>query len=551
MIDHYVLNVNGKSILLPYENLIHFRTMNPESFVYGQGALSAAKNTVATDIFAQVWNKSFFANSARPDGVLESEQVLRDDIRTRILTGWKEVHQGSSKRGKVAMLEGGMKFKLLTESVKDMDFVNLRKDLRVEILAAFGVPPSQVGLLEFANYSNMEQQDKMFWNNTLLPLIKNMAQTLTMRAGQISFRPSSLFQADTSKVEALQPNMKMMAETTASFVNSGIPINSVIDALDLPFEHVEGGDKPRAPQSNPFQSNNVADNAPAPAKAIRAPENKAIDRALVRELRWKSFDSRVNEHEGKFSTSMRGFFASQKRRVINRLKEHASAVVRNAPTVREISGGRSKNHDDTMRLVFNLSQEEDAMKNASGRIIRGVYYDFAVSMARQIKPEFDFNLKDPYAEQWIAAKVSRLVRQANEYTLEQISQETADAVQEAVAAGFSEGDTIAQVIDRIDSVYQFAMDTRADRIARTETIGAANAGGFEAMKKTGVQRKEWLSSRDDRVRETHKELDGVQVGIDEPFISPSGAKLQYPGDPEAPADEIIQCRCTPTAASED
>ncbi|MDB5724627.1 MAG: putative head morphosis protein, partial [Novosphingobium sp.] len=48
---------------------------------------------------------------------------------------------------------------------------------------------------------------------------------------------------------------------------------------------------------------------------------------------------------------------------------------------------------------------------------------------------------------------------------------------------------------------------------------------------------------DKRVRDTHRGMNHQTVGQNESFVSPSGARLRYPGDPLAPAAEIINCRC--------
>src|ERR1044071_1972671 len=81
LISHYLYNVGGVPTRLEYDEVIQFKTMNPTSLIYGQGDLSAAKTTIITDIFAQVWNKSFFGNAARPEAVLQTDQVLEEDTR--------------------------------------------------------------------------------------------------------------------------------------------------------------------------------------------------------------------------------------------------------------------------------------------------------------------------------------------------------------------------------------------------------------------------------------------------------------------------------------
>jgi hypothetical protein len=95
------------------------------------------------------------------------------------------------------------------------------------------------------------------------------------------------------------------------------------------------------------------------------------------------------------------------------------------------------------------------------------------------------------------------------------------------------------------------LKVRADSIARTEALAALNGGQYEALQqsvdsgsvKPEMIRRTWMSAKDERVRDTHEEMHGQTVGLHEPFVSPSGATLAYPGDPAAPAAERIQCRC--------
>lgn len=78
-------------------------------------------------------------------------------------------------------------------------------------------------------------------------------------------------------------------------------------------------------------------------------------------------------------------------------------------------------------------------------------------------------------------------------------------------------------------------------IARTEVISASNYGAYEAIVQADVGgQKEWIATRDNRTRETHWNLDGEAVGINEKFSN----GLEYPGDPSGEPGEIINCRCT-------
>lgn len=69
----------------------------------------------------------------------------------------------------------------------------------------------------------------------------------------------------------------------------------------------------------------------------------------------------------------------------------------------------------------------------------------------------------------------------------------------------------------------------------------------EAVEKVKL-RKTWHSKKDTRVRASHaflgdKTYEYHTVDVGSPFISITGAKLRFPGDPTAPLHEIARCRC--------
>ncbi|MCY4318372.1 MAG: phage minor head protein [Alphaproteobacteria bacterium] len=107
---------------------------------------------------------------------------------------------------------------------------------------------------------------------------------------------------------------------------------------------------------------------------------------------------------------------------------------------------------------------------------------------------------------------------------------------------------IARMVERYQDRY---IKYRAEVVARTEALGAVNAGSYDAQRlavQEGVVERdaitrEWVAARDDRVRDTHVEVNGQRVGVDEPFIV-GGAQMMFPGDPSGPAREVVSCRCT-------
>ncbi len=125
----------------------------------------------------------------------------------------------------------------------------------------------------------------------------------------------------------------------------------------------------------------------------------------------------------------------------------------------------------------------------------------------------------------------------------QITETTRQQIVTAVNAGYADGLGQAGIGARIRaSVPSFAA-FRANRIARTETHGAANYGAQQAAVETGLRlQKEWVSAEDERTRIAHRLADGQIVDRDEPF-QVGGEALQFPGDPEGRAENVVNCRC--------
>ena len=87
---------------------------------------------------------------------------------------------------------------------------------------------------------------------------------------------------------------------------------------------------------------------------------------------------------------------------------------------------------------------------------------------------------------------------------------------------------------------------QAERFVRTEATNAANFGTMQSALTVfpgQEMKKEWIASFDDRTRDTHAEADGQVVNYNDPFFV-GGYQMQYPGEPGAPANEVINCRCS-------
>ena len=115
-----------------------------------------------------------------------------------------------------------------------------------------------------------------------------------------------------------------------------------------------------------------------------------------------------------------------------------------------------------------------------------------------------------------------------------------------LALGYEAGESINQLATRLRGVAKIS-EPRAQTIARTEVVPAANFGSLQQLKVAGFTddecQKEWLATNDQRTREAHRLADGQRVGVNQPF-KVDGDYLQVPGDPAGRYENVVNCRCT-------
>ncbi len=80
---------------------------------------------------------------------------------------------GSVNAGKPMILEGGLDWKEISLSPKDMDFIEGKNSAARDIALAFGVPPQLLGIPGDNTYSNLVEARTALWEQTIIPLAEN------------------------------------------------------------------------------------------------------------------------------------------------------------------------------------------------------------------------------------------------------------------------------------------------------------------------------------------------------------------------------------------
>ena len=190
----------------PLPPILHLSQFHPLDDHYGLASLEAAAVAVDTHNSAAKWNKALLDNAARPSGALvysgPEGAVLTDNQFERLKTELEQQYQGTLNAGRPLLLEGGLDWKSMSLSPKDMDFLEAKHNAAREIALAFGVPPMLLGIPGDNTYSNYQEANRVFWRQTVLPFASRVGSALTQWLAPAFGRDIRL-EVDTDAIPAL------------------------------------------------------------------------------------------------------------------------------------------------------------------------------------------------------------------------------------------------------------------------------------------------------------------------------------------------------------
>ena len=174
----YKYKINNMSFFYPCDeengksDILHIKAFNPLDDWYGLSPMECAQYSIDQHNECVKWNKALLENGARPSGALVVKQSMTDEVYNRLKSEMDDKFRGSENAGKFLLLEGGLEWKEMGISPKDMDFIETKNASARDIASAFGVPSQLLGIKGDNTYNNVAEARLSFWEDTIIPLAK-------------------------------------------------------------------------------------------------------------------------------------------------------------------------------------------------------------------------------------------------------------------------------------------------------------------------------------------------------------------------------------------
>jgi HK97 family phage portal protein len=234
---------SGRTIY-PADEVVYFRGYGLDKDV-GISPLEALRRTLREEFAAGEMREQVMKNGARMSGYLERPKDApewSDAARDRFRRSWQAQYSGNGPgAGGTPILEDGMQFKPVSQTARDLQYIESRKLTREEVAAAYFVPPPMIGILDHATFSNITVQQRMLYTETLGPWLTMIQEEIELQLLK-DFEPTpQRFYVEFNLREKLSGAFEERASAIAQAV--GGPTMTVNEARALDNRPpIEGGD---------------------------------------------------------------------------------------------------------------------------------------------------------------------------------------------------------------------------------------------------------------------------------------------------------------------
>lgn len=175
-IGYYEATVHGvRKKFLP-DDVVHFQWWDPSG--EGVSPLEPLRETLALEAAGRRYAVSSFANAVRPAGALVTPKTLtprqKVDLRAELLAD-----AGPDQAFRMALLDGGLDWKPFSHTAQEAQTIEHRKLNREEVCAVYDFDPTVLHILDHATFSNVTENNKSLYRETLGPWFAMMAETIS------------------------------------------------------------------------------------------------------------------------------------------------------------------------------------------------------------------------------------------------------------------------------------------------------------------------------------------------------------------------------------
>lgn len=496
IVEQYKQIVGKDVVNFDPKDIIHIKQDNIGNDIYGMSPIEKLIKVITADGMALNWNINYFKNSGRVNDIINLGANKNQDSAKAFLDYYEAAYVGVQNASRPLVVYGGMTVDRDARNMREMEFTKLLEMMREAIMGVYGVPPSHISVVGYAKSGNNPEQDLKFTNDVVQPVRTVISHSLNKKVVQDEY------QIDDYMFAFKDAGNMRVQQAKAEYVRG-----LVVDGVITPNEARAKIGEEEHPDGNALRAKaNVAGVKDADVALIREALmelvdtdgrikipvgtdlkkklNEGSDGSNIKELEfsnaeeyWQRYIALTEIQEKKFAAVLKKLYQEQQNFINDGLKQAAKKDIR--ATV------------DVEAILFEPNQERDKWIERLTPVYSNTIEAHGSQFYEDLLLQGQFDKANPIVAQELASRVYR-------FSDEQVKSAT-EMIREQLAEGSLSGESIYQLMTRIGKEYDALKGYKAERVARTETIHAANFGTVQGYKQSGIVKgKRWFTANDER-----------------------------------------------------
>ncbi len=179
--DNYLYYQDDKSgEVYDADDVLHFKLITTDG-VLGLSPIDQCRAAIKWGMDVEKYGATFFNKGAKLSGILECDRSLSEEAIVRLKNSFNNAYSKVSQSNQTAVLEEGLKFKPISVSAEQAQFLASRRFSVEEVARIFNIPPHMLKDLSKSSFNNIEMQSQEFVTYSLMPYLVRIEQEMNLK----------------------------------------------------------------------------------------------------------------------------------------------------------------------------------------------------------------------------------------------------------------------------------------------------------------------------------------------------------------------------------
>ena len=532
LVNGYVMKkADGSKIPFDTDEILHFKLPNPTNPYRGMGVIEAARTYIQTEDFASDWTKNSIYNAGRPSGILGIKGTINEAQWEAIKRKFKDEYSGTDNAGKTLLLKDidGLHYQKLGMELDGVALKDLKALSRDDIMIMWKMSKTMLGITDDVNRSNAKENRDVFNMNIIAPKIDRFLDHFNAFFMEPTYGKDVFLDYD----DLYSVSEKEKQESYEVGYNKWLTTNDIRGEMGL--EPLKGGDylymsigmvptigdvpEEEIPEDKP---EDTPEEPSAPETPREEPtEEPAPEEDEEEEVEDKRFEKKKGNKKGNKEVTKEdepktlGKGQAEIFRIELYSQVPAWSKKYKALLVKELK----KLEKETLELNSGKGWKKKGVEQWIPDIekfrksILKILLPFTIEiMKAQSKPAADLVGSEDELE--ITDEIGNILTERITRWSESVGRTLEESIISSLSEGYTNGDSLAELKERLKKVYKDITTTRAELVARTETIYLSNKSALETYRQSHVVKgQQWITNPG--CCDFCKELEGKIIGLNE------------------------------------